>query len=52
MDESRKSGYKKMLASIETWNKASLSATLANGFTIAKTFREGQYHRHRMESKL
>ena len=52
MDESRKFGYKKMLASIETWNKASLSATLANGFTIAKTFREGQYHRYRMESKL
>jgi GNAT superfamily N-acetyltransferase len=52
MDESRKFGYKKMLASIETWNKASLSATLANGFTIATTFREGQYHRHRMESKL
>jgi RimJ/RimL family protein N-acetyltransferase len=52
MDESRKLGYKKMFASIETSNKASLSATLANGFTIAKTFREGQYHRHRMESKL
>jgi RimJ/RimL family protein N-acetyltransferase len=52
MDESRKLGYKKMFASIETWNKASLSATLSNGFTIAKTFREGQYHRHRMESKL
>ena len=52
MDESRKFGYTKMLASIETWNKASLSATLANGFTIAKTFREGQYHRYRMESKL
>ena len=52
MYESRKFGYKKMLASIETWNKASLSATLANGFTIAKTFREGQYHRYRMESKL
>ena len=52
MDESRKFGYKKILASIETWNKASLSATLANGFTIAKTFREGQYHRYRMESKL
>ena len=52
MDESRKFGYKKILASIETWNKASLSATLANGFTIAKTFREGRYQRHRMESKL
>ncbi len=52
MDGARKAGYKRMFASIETWNKASLSATLSNGFTIAKTFREGQYHRHRMESKL
>ena len=52
MDESRKAGYKKMFASIETWNKASLAATRSNGFTIAKTFREGIYHRHRMETKL
>ena len=52
MDDSKNSGYKKMYASIETWNKASLSATISNGFTIAKIFREGQYHRYRMESKL
>jgi len=52
MDESRKAGYKKMFASIETRNKASLAATRSNGFTIAKTFREGIYHRHRMETKL
>lgn len=52
MDRSRVAGYKKIFASIETWNKASLSATLANGFTIVKTFREGMYHRHRLESKL
>lgn len=52
MDRSRAAGYKKIFASIEIWNKASLSATLANGFTIVKTFREGMYHRHRLESKL
>ena len=52
MDESRKAGYKKIFASIETRNKASLAATLSNGFTIAKTFREGIYYRYRMESKL
>ena len=52
MDEGRKRGYKKIFASIETWNVASLKATQANGFTIAKTFREGRYHRHRLESKL
>ncbi|MBI5942955.1 MAG: GNAT family N-acetyltransferase [Chloroflexi bacterium] len=52
MDRARAAGYKKIFASIETWNKASLAATLANGFTIVKTFREGMYHRHRLESKL
>jgi GNAT superfamily N-acetyltransferase len=52
MNESRKAGYTKMFASIETWNQASLRATQANGFTIAKTFREGIYHRYRMECKL
>ena len=52
MDEGRKQGYKKIFASIETWNQASLKATQANGFTIAKTFHEGKYHRHRLESKL
>lgn len=52
MDEGRKQGYKKIFASIETWNKASLAATQANGFAIVKTFREGIYHRHRLESKL
>ena len=52
MDEGRKLGYKKILASIETWNKASLASTLSNGFTIVKTYREGIYHRHRLESRL
>ena len=52
MDEGRKRGYKKIFASIETWNTASLAATLANGFTIIKSFREGVYRRHRLESKL
>lgn len=52
MDEGRRLGYRKIFASIETWNKASLAATLSNGFTIVKTFREGIYHRHRLESVL
>jgi len=52
MDEGRRRGYKKIFASIETWNTASLKATQANGFTITKTFREGKYNRHRLESKL
>ena len=52
MDEGRKRGYKKIYASVETWNIASLKATQANGFKIIKTFREGLYHRHRLESEL
>lgn len=52
MDEGRKRGYKKIYASVETWNTASLKATQANGFRIIKTFREGLYHRHRLESEL
>jgi RimJ/RimL family protein N-acetyltransferase len=52
MDEGKKRGYKKIFASVETQNIASLKATQANGFTIVKTFREGMYHRHRLESEL
>lgn len=52
MDEGRKRGYKKMYASVETWNIASLKATQANGFKIIKTFREGIYHRRRLEREL
>ena len=52
MDEGRKRGYKKIYASVETWNIASLKATQANGFRIIRTFREGIYHRHRLESEL
>jgi RimJ/RimL family protein N-acetyltransferase len=52
MDEGKKRGYKKIFASVETKNIASLKATQANGFTIVKTFREGRYHRHRLESEL
>lgn len=52
MDEGRKRGYKKIYASVETWNVASLKATQANGFKIIKTFREGIFYRHRLESEL
>lgn len=52
IDEGRKQGYKKIYASVETWNIASLKATQANGLKIIKTFREGIYYRHRLESEL
>lgn len=52
MDEGRKRGYRKIYASVETWNVASLKAAQSNGFKIMKTFREGIYHRHRLEREL
>lgn len=52
MDEGRRRGYKKIYASVEAWNIASLKATQANGFRIIKTFREGMYRRRRLESDL
>ena len=52
MDKGKKRGYKKIFASVETQNITSLKATQANGFRIIKTFREGIYHRHRLESEL
>lgn len=52
MDEGHKKGYKKIYASVETWNIASLKATQANGFKIIRTYHEGIYHRHRLESEL
>ncbi|MCB0102111.1 MAG: GNAT family N-acetyltransferase [Anaerolineales bacterium] len=52
VEKGRELGYKKIYASVETWNIASLKATQANGFKIIKTFREGIYFRHRLEREL
>jgi RimJ/RimL family protein N-acetyltransferase len=52
IDEGKKQGYKKIYASVESKNIASLKATQANGLKIIKTFQEGIYHRHRLESEL
>ena len=52
MKASKDAGYKRILLSIETWNEASIQLTKKDGFTVKQTFREGGYHRHRMELKL
>ena len=52
MKESKDAGYKRVLLSIETWNEASVQLTITDGFKIKRTFREGGYHRHRMELML
>jgi len=49
---SKEAGYKRILVSIETWNKASIQLHITDGFTVKKTFREGGYHRHRLELML
>lgn len=52
MKASKDADYKRILLSIETWNDASIQLTITDGFKIKKTFREGGYHRHRMELML
>jgi GNAT superfamily N-acetyltransferase len=51
-EEVRKTGYKRIVGSIETWNEASIRMCQSNGFTITKTFREGKFTRHRIEKIL
>jgi len=48
----REAGYRRILGSIQTWNKASLAVTTANGFKVKDTFREGKYMRYRVELEL
>jgi|MudIll2142460700_1097286.scaffolds.fasta_scaffold555066_2 GNAT superfamily N-acetyltransferase len=45
----REAGYKRILGSIQLWNKASLAVTTSNGFKVISTFREGFYKRYRVE---
>ena len=51
-EKARKAGYKRIVGSIETWNKASIRMCQSNGFVITKTFREGKFTRHRTEKIL
>lgn len=48
----RAAGYQSVVLSVETDNPSALALYTRLGFSIAKTFREGQYHRHRMEFSL
>jgi GNAT superfamily N-acetyltransferase len=51
-EEARKAGYKRIVGSIETWNKPSIRMCQSNGFVIKYTFHEGKFTRYRIEKIL
>lgn len=52
LDAARKAGYQTVILSVETDNQPAIRLYTAAGFTVAKTFHEGRFHRHRMELDL
>ncbi len=52
VESARNAGYTSVALSVETDNPAALALYTRFGFTITQTFREGRYHRHRMEYSL
>jgi ribosomal protein S18 acetylase RimI-like enzyme len=52
VESARAAGYTSVALSVETDNPAALALYTKFGFTITQTFREGHYHRHRMEYSL
>ncbi len=49
VEAARAAGYTSIALSVETDNPAAIALYTKFGFTISQTFREGRYHRHRME---
>ena len=52
VDAARAAGYTSVALSVETDNPAAIALYTKFGFTISQTFREGRYHRHRMQFDL
>jgi GNAT superfamily N-acetyltransferase len=52
VEAARGAGYTSVALSVETDNPAAIALYTNFGFTIAQTFREGRYQRHRMEYLL
>lgn len=52
LDTARQAGYTSTALSVETDNQPALALYRRFGFAITATFREGRYHRHRMECPL
>ncbi len=52
IEAAHNAGYTSVVLSVETDNPAALALYTKFGFHITKTFREGKYHRHRMEYKI
>lgn len=52
VESARDVGYTSIALSVETDNPTAIALYTKFGFTITQTFREGRYHRHRMELSL
>jgi ribosomal protein S18 acetylase RimI-like enzyme len=52
VESAHAAGYTSVALSVETDNPAAIALYTKFGFTITQTFREGRYHRHRMEYSL
>lgn len=51
LEASAAAGYESVALSVETDNPAAVALYTNGGFHITKTFREGRFERHRMETK-
>lgn len=49
LDACRQAGYRSVVLSVETENRAALAMHIKVGFQVKKTFREGRFERYRME---
>jgi GNAT superfamily N-acetyltransferase len=52
VDAARNAGYNSVVLSVETDNSVAVSLYTKFGFHTTRTFREGHYHRHRMEYNI
>ncbi|MCC6146270.1 MAG: GNAT family N-acetyltransferase [Anaerolineaceae bacterium] len=52
LDICRQAEYRAVVLSVEIENQAAVAMHKKVGFRIKKTFREGRFHRHRMENLL
>jgi GNAT superfamily N-acetyltransferase len=52
VESARAAGFTSIALSVETDNPTAIALYTKFGFTIIQTFREGRYHRHRMELSL
>lgn len=52
IEAARQANYRTVILSVETDNLPAIRLYTQAGFSIAKTFHEGRFHRHRMELQI